>query len=117
MNSNVSLQWLKEPRVIDKEPGVRTRIVFMDNCSGHNETPEQVAALAEINATTRKLAANAKHLCKSLDSFVISMIKDAWRREWEAESLVESSMMIGLTALVGLVSCKILESAFFKSRS
>ena len=59
----------------------------MDTCSGHNEGPEHIEACTNINVKIRKLPANATHVCQQLDSFVIAMVKNAWRSEWEAEKL------------------------------
>ena len=87
MDQKLFVDWLSEPRAIDKDPAGRTRVIFMDNCSAHNETPEQLEALEKINAKIRKLPANSTHLCQPLDSFVIQKVKEVWRKEWEAEKL------------------------------
>ena len=36
----------------------------MDNCGGHNESPEQQFALQQLNAVIRKLPKNSTHLCQ-----------------------------------------------------
>ncbi len=38
-------QWLHEPRIVDKHLDGFRRVLFMDNCSGHNETPAVVQSL------------------------------------------------------------------------
>ncbi|KAL3678328.1 hypothetical protein R1sor_021284 [Riccia sorocarpa] len=68
-------QWCKENRVITRDRADCTRIIYMDNCSCHNETPELTAALQNINAIIRKLPPNSTHLCQPCDSFVIEKIK------------------------------------------
>lgn len=87
MDKNVFNQWLNEPRAIDKDPAGRTRVIFMDNASGHNETPQQLESLSNINTKIRKLPANSPLLSQLLDSFVNKRIKDVWRTEWEEEKM------------------------------
>ena len=55
----------------------------MDNCGGHNETPESKEALDRLNASVRKLPANVTDLCQAADSFIISKIKDSWSKHWD----------------------------------
>lgn len=40
-----------------------------------------------MNIEIRKLPANSTDICQSIDSFVISIIKDAWSTRWEAYKL------------------------------
>ena len=48
IHQTVMPQWLDERRVIRPLPHVRTRTLFVDNCSGHNETAELRRACADI---------------------------------------------------------------------
>lgn len=82
MDRRVFLEWLEEPRAIDTHPDGQ-RILFLDNCTCHDETTEQLQALEKINTKLKKLPPNATHLCQPLDSFVIKNFKDIWRKEWE----------------------------------
>ncbi|KAL3687832.1 hypothetical protein R1sor_014141 [Riccia sorocarpa] len=43
-------QWCQENPVITRDHDDRTRIIYMDNCSCHNETPKLTVALQDINA-------------------------------------------------------------------
>ena len=81
MNQNLFVDWLSEPRAIDKNPVGRTRVIFIDNCTAHNETPKQLEALEKINAKIMKPSANSTHLCQPLDSFVVQKVKEVWRKE------------------------------------
>lgn len=87
MDHQVFVQWLEEKRANPPDKYGRRKVIFMDNCSGHNDTNESVAALAKLNAEIRKLPANATDLCQPADSFIISKIKDVWRREWERKKI------------------------------
>ena len=83
MDKRVFVQWLDERRANPRDRYGRTKVIFMDNCGGHNETPESVAALQRLNAIVRKLPANATDLCQPADSFIISKIKDSWSKHWD----------------------------------
>ena len=77
MDNRVFQAWLSEPRAIKKDTFGRKRDLFVDNCSGHNETNAFLRLLREINTEPPKLPANATNMVQPADSFVISKIKDA----------------------------------------
>ena len=83
MDQKVFVEWLEEERANPPDKYGRKKVIFMDNCSGHNETPQSIAALSKLKAEIRKLPSNATDLCQPADSFIISKIKDVWTREWE----------------------------------
>eukprot|EP00171_Calliarthron_tuberculosum_P022475 IDg22475t1 len=87
MDSRVFNLWLREPKVIGADSEGRTRILYCDNCSGHQLNPETVTSLAEIKTELRKLPANATHLIQPLDSFIIMVIKNVWRGVWRERKL------------------------------
>lgn len=98
MDSDIFAQWLGEPRAISKDPYGRKRVLFVDNCSGHNSNPRTEGMLLKINHEMRKLPPNATELVQPADSFVISKIKDAWRRRWDhykAELITRGEWMNG----------------------
>lgn len=78
-------EWLNEPRAIDRNPENRTSHLFLDNCGGHDDTPESEISLASILTEKRFLPKNTTHVCQPLDSFVIKAFKTIWRREWDIE--------------------------------
>lgn len=84
MDKRVFKEWLSEPRAISKPLNGRRRTLFVDNCSGHNENDDTALLLSRINTNLKKFPANATDLVQPADSFVISKIKDAWRRRWDA---------------------------------
>ena len=53
MDSRLFVQYLKEPRAITSLPNMRHRTLFVDNCSGHNQTDDCQIALADIRTTIR----------------------------------------------------------------
>lgn len=55
----------------------------MDNCSGHNETPELLSGLDSIITEIRHFAANSTDFLQPADSFIIQKIKAAWTKGWE----------------------------------
>lgn len=83
MDKATFVKWLQEPRAINRDASGKTRVLFVDNCSGHNEHEEVSSALAAINTELHKLPKNATDLVQPADSFNISKIKDAWQRRWD----------------------------------
>lgn len=93
MDTAIMPQWLRERRAITALPHGRKRILYVDNCSGHNSTDALTAALHDINTEIRYFPPNATHLVQPADSFVIQKIKQAWSTRWEAHkmSLIQSN--------------------------
>lgn len=63
------------------------RIIYLDNCGGHNETVDLVESLDDAQATLRFLPENATDLCQPADSFVISKLKQYWRAQWNLKKI------------------------------
>lgn len=87
IDTTVMPQWLSERRVIRPLPNGRRRILYLDNCSGHNDTPQLQQASSSINTEIRQFPPNCTHLIQPCDSFVIQKIKSAWTRKWELHKL------------------------------
>ena len=87
MDKQVMVQYLEEHRVIYPDSGGHQRVLFMDNCGAHNESPEQQSVLQQLNAVIRKIPKNSTHLCQSCDSWIIQKIKQVWTEKWELEKL------------------------------
>ncbi|OWY97242.1 hypothetical protein PHMEG_00032280 [Phytophthora megakarya] len=87
MTSKVFAQWLGESRVIRRLPRQQKMIIWADNYSGHTLTEQANTELSRLNAEVRAFPANATHLVQPADSFVISKIKDAWTKRWEAKKV------------------------------
>ncbi len=82
IDKRVFAEWLSEPRAIRKLTGRLTRVLFVDNANGHGETPHRKRMLQKISTLHCKFPTHATHLVQPADSFIISKIKDAWRRRW-----------------------------------
>jgi DDE superfamily endonuclease len=63
------------------------RVLFLDNCGGHNETRESAATLEKIVTGIRLLPKNSTHLTQPADSFVIQKIMQAWQQGWDAKKV------------------------------
>ena len=83
MDNRVFREWLSEPRAIKSDTYGRKRVLFVDNCTRQNETDGVKVCLAQLNTELRKLAANVTDLIQPADSFVISKLKDVWRKRWD----------------------------------
>jgi len=83
MDRTVFVQWLSEPRALQKDGFVRKKVIFVDNCSGHGETEAQLSQLKAINGDLYFLPPNSTHLCQPCDSFVTQKIKERWRFLWD----------------------------------
>ena len=75
MDKQVMFHYLKKRPVVYPDSGCHHRVLFMDNCGGHNESPEQQSALQQLNAVIRKLPENSTHLCQPCESWIIKKIK------------------------------------------
>ena len=80
MDTQVLSQWLSEERVIKPLDNGRRRILFVDNCSGHNETEAMRSSACSIRIETRYFAPNETHLIQTCDRFVIQNNKRSGRR-------------------------------------
>lgn len=69
-------------RAIRALPKNGTRILFVDNSSVHNNTPELQAALADIRTTLRRFPSNCTHLIQPLDQIVLRSLKVLFRKKW-----------------------------------
>ena len=87
IDGEVMLQWLKEPRVIDKLPLGRLRQLQIDNCCSHNLTEDIINAAESIRTTLRYFPPNMTDWNQPCDSFIIQKIKDSWRKRWDAHKL------------------------------
>jgi DDE superfamily endonuclease len=80
-------EMLAERRAIRPLDNKCRRILFLDNCGGHNETRESAANLANIVPEIRLLPNNSNHLTQPADVFLVQNIKQAWQRGWDAKKV------------------------------
>ena len=76
-------EWLLEKKVISALPFERKRILFVDNCSSHNQSSALMAATENINAEVRFFEPNLTDFVKPCDSFVLQKIKSEWSVLWK----------------------------------
>jgi hypothetical protein len=85
MDQALFSQYFEEPRAYQPDLYNRTKTILVDNCTAHNITSRLAIVLAEKITTLRYLPPYAIYLCQLVDTFIISKIKDAWKRRWEAK--------------------------------
>jgi hypothetical protein len=85
MDQALFSQYFEEPRAYQLDLYNRTKTIWVDNCIGHNITPQLAMVLAEKITTLKYLLPCATHLCQPADTFIISKIKDAWTKKWKAK--------------------------------
>ncbi|KAJ0401149.1 hypothetical protein P43SY_004356 [Pythium insidiosum] len=61
--------------------------IFMDNAGGHKAAEDLADLLQERKKKVKFLPANSTHLTQPADSFIIQMIKQEWRTQWEEKKL------------------------------
>ena len=85
MDQRLFPDFFLEPRAFQADMHGRMKFVWVDNCSSHNMTPRLSTVLASKHVNLKYLPPCSTHLCQPADTFIISKIKDAWTRRWEAK--------------------------------
>jgi hypothetical protein len=80
-------QWFSEPRAYQGDPYGRQKVMFLDNCGGHNDSNALIASLTATNTRINYFPPCATDKVQPADSFVISKIKDAWKRRWDLKKM------------------------------
>ena len=80
-------QWFNEPRAYQADPYGRQKVMFLDNCGGHNDSDALTASLQATNTHVQYFPPCATDKVQPADSFVISKIKDAWNKRWEIKKM------------------------------
>ena len=87
MDQSIFFQYFMEPCAYESDLHHRTKYVWVDNCIAHNMSFTLVTVLAQKHTTPKYLPICTIHLCQPTDTFIISNIKDAWTKQWEAKKL------------------------------
>lgn len=87
MDKTVFAQWLGDRSCNAVERTFESHSLFLDNCGGHNRTPESNQTLKELSYKLCFFPPNATDLLQPLDSFVISKVKDEWTRNWNKKKM------------------------------
>ena len=85
MDQNLFADFFEEPRAFQPDLHGRTKLIWVDNCTGQNLTPRLQGVLQAKQSILRYLPPCSTHLCQPADTFIISKIKDAWTKRWEAK--------------------------------
>ena len=63
----------------------RTKVLWIDNCTNYNLILRLEVVLKAKQFLLRYLPRCSIHLCQPADTFIVSKIKDAWSKRWEAK--------------------------------
>ena len=85
MDQTLLPQYFEEPRAFQSDLHQRSKLVWLNNCTSHSITPRLREVLAAKRVILKYLPPCATHLCQPADTFIISKIKDAWTKKWEAK--------------------------------
>ena len=87
MDQTMFPEYFLEPRTYQADLHHCQKIIWLDNCSSHAMTPRLATVLAAKNTIFKFLPPCSTHVCQPADTFLISKIKDAWTRRWEAKKI------------------------------
>ena len=85
MDQTLFSDYFVEPRAFQSDVHGRSKFIWVDNCTGHNMIPRLSTVLEANNAILKYLPPCSTHLCQPTDTFIISKVKDAWTKRWEAK--------------------------------
>ena len=85
MDQNLFADFFEEPRAFQSNLHGQTKLIWVDNYTGHNLTSRLQGVLQAKQSILRYLPPCSTHLCQPADTFIISKIKDAWTKRWEAK--------------------------------
>jgi hypothetical protein len=80
MDRKVMAEYFREKRANFLLEEAKRRVLYVDNCGGHNQTKRSEEALRRIRTTVRYLPPNSTHLIQPCDSFIIQKLKDEFHR-------------------------------------
>ena len=87
MDQNLFTEYFSEPRAFQYDVYGRSKMTWMDNCTGHNMTPQLSVVLKAKQIILKYLSPCSTHLCQPADTFIISKVKDICTRRWEAKKI------------------------------
>ena len=80
IDTTVLPPWLRERRVMWRHPNGRKRVLFLDNCSGHNQTEGQISTLLEINTELRYFLRTRPIFCSRVTLLLSKTLRLSGRR-------------------------------------
>jgi len=87
MDQTLFPEYFLKSRAYQADLHQRMKIIWLDNCIGHTVTPRLADVLAAKNTVLKFLSACSIHVCQPANMFLISKIKDAWTKQWEAKKI------------------------------
>ena len=87
MDQALFAEFFADPRAFQADIHGRRKLVWVDNCTSHNITSRLTAVLEASHSALKYLLPCSTHLCQPADTFIISKVKDAWTRRWEAKKI------------------------------
>ena len=85
MDQVLFAEFFVDPRAFQADIHGRRKLIWIDNCTGHNITPKLTAVLEAKQSALKYLPPYSTYLCQLADTFIILKVKDAWMRRWEAK--------------------------------
>ena len=85
MDQALFAEFFADPRAFQANIHGRRKLVWVDNCTGHNITPRLTVVLEASHSALKYLPPCSTHLYQPADTFIISKVKDAWTRRWKAK--------------------------------
>ena len=82
MDQTLFAEYFSEPRAFQFDVHGRSKVIWVDNCTGHNVTPQLSVVLEAKQIILKYLPPCSTYLCQPADTFIISKGKDAWTRRW-----------------------------------
>ena len=87
MDQTLFAKYFSEPRTFQSDVHGRSKVVWMDNCTGHNMTLQLSVVLETKQVILMYLPSYFTHLYQPANTFIISEVNDAWTRRWEAKKI------------------------------
>ena len=85
MDQALFAEFFVESRAFQTDIYGRWIFIWVDNCTCHSITLRLTAVLEAKQSTLKYLPPCSTHLCQPVDTFIISKVKDAWTKQWEAK--------------------------------
>ena len=85
MDKKVIVEYLSDSNNIRLFLNGRSRYMFCNNCRRHNELEDRNNKLLSLKTKFHFLPENSTYCTQPDHSFIVSKIKDEWRRMWEVE--------------------------------
>ena len=85
MDQTLFAKSFSEPRAFQSDVHSCSKVVWVDNCMGHNTTPQLNIVLEAKQVIVKYLLPCSTH--QPANTFIISKVKDAWTRRWEAKKI------------------------------